>query len=656
MEHKDKEQDSSVEQGIMESSLNLEGTHTTSPRNTDTRSQRELLDTDPISFPEQGLLSRYTSQPLQLRVQAIQALQGSTEPEAIEQLLLSLQDKAAEVRIAALQVLGTCEGHVPVQEMRSCLHDEEAVVRIAALQVLGTLGKQVPVEYLQATLNDPDWTVRETAVLILGERRIQKVQAKVQAALYDDEKFVREAAMYILKGRLPIKNLTNDLQHGEVTVRTNAARVLGEIEELAEPTKSEEYAALDALIDAIQQDTHSVVRKEAIMALGQLEITQPSETLQVALRAASHDSDQDVREAAEIVLDAKGIPLVPDSDAAGLLDGDMDAPSALWLSMQETDTRDDLHVDVARKSLLASGQRKAKTANYVGQRFGSYILTDVIGEGGRATVYQGKHIYLKTAVAVKVLNVHLPEGELQGFLHEAQIVATLKHPAIVRVLDFGVESTIPFLVMDYAPEGNLRQRYPRGVRVPAAVIAPYIQQIASALQYAHTQGVIHRDVKPENILFGSDTALLLSDFGIAQLERHSVNPYQYPNKISGTLPYMAPEQWAGEPHASSDQYALAVVAYELLCGKPPFQGTSVPEFMQHHRKDRPPALREQVPELSSEVEDVVLTALAKTPKWRFANVEDFAAAFTAAASPTPSPALKRQMKHWLRVIKGLRHS
>ncbi|MGI9060768.1 MAG: protein kinase domain-containing protein [Ktedonobacteraceae bacterium] len=650
MEHEGNEQDFSVEQEIVESSLNLEDVHTTSPHFIGGMSQRELLNTDPIHFSERWLLSQQQAS-AQVRVQAVQALQGATDPGAIAQLLQWLHDEAVEVRIAALEVLGTWGEHIPVKEMLPCLRDEEAVVRIVALQVLGALGKRVSVEYLQPTLRDPDWTVRETAVLTLGKRLPQKVQV----ALYDEEKFVREAAIYALGRRLPIKNLINDLQHGEVKVRINAARVLGEIEGLAEPTQPEEYAALNALIDAVQQDTQSAVRKEAILALGQLEIVTPPASLPVVLRAACRDSDQDVRNAAEIVLDAKGILLIPDSDAGMLYVGeDMDASRALWPSMQETETHDDVQIDNKGAQANVGGKKKGKVTNYVGQRFGSYILNDIIGEGGRATVYLGKHIYLKTQVAVKVLKLHLPEGELQGFLNEAQMVAKLKHPAIVRVLDFGVASNVPFLVMDYAPQGNLRQRYPRGVRAPSAVLVPYIKQIASALQYAHTQGVIHRDVKPENILLGADTALLLSDFGIAQLERNPANPYQNRDKVSGTLPYMAPEQWQGEPCAASDQYALAVVAYELLCGTVPFQGATLYEFMNHHLHDRPPSLREQAPNVSPEVEDVVLTALAKNPKRRFTNVEDFADAFTAAASPTSSPYLKRQMKRWLRFMKGMR--
>jgi HEAT repeat protein len=638
MGHDDKEPEISPEQRMKESPLNLDSEPVTSSRFTDEAFQQKLVDTDTLGFPEQWLrLLNHSS--WKVRVQAVQALQRSTETRVIQALIRCLSDEATAVRIAAIQVLGALGELVPMKELLTCLQDEEASVRIAAIQVLGALGKRVPVEYLLPTLTDLDWTVRETAVLTLGKR----VPDKVYAALYDEESFVREAALFVLQGRLPIKQLVHDLKYGDLKMRVGLASIMGEFKELA--TFPE---LLKALIYVLQHENESNVRKEAILSLGRLDISVPVEPLQ----AARSDSDQGVRVAAEIVLDAKGIQLLSDSDA-GFIEADMDAPAALWPSMQETETNNDVQIGKEAHRMDAGGQKEA--TNYVGQRFGNYILSGKIAEGSRAIVYLGKHIYLKTQVAIKMLNVHLPAKALEGFLQEAQMVAQLKHPAIVRVLDFGVERDIPFLVMDYAPHGNLRQRYPRGERVALPIIVSYVKQIAGALQYAHNNGVIHRDVKPENILLNSDDALLLSDFGIAQLERNLANPYQHRDKVSGTLSYMAPEQWRGEPCAASDQYSLAVVAYELLCGTPPFQGSTLNTIMNEHLRVAPPALRQYIPDLSSQVEAVVLAALAKKPEQRFKSIQLFANALGQATSPEVPSDARPTKKSRLRFFRPLKH-
>lgn len=158
--------------------------------------------------------------------------------------------------------------------------------------------------------------------------------------------------------------------------------------------------------------------------------------------------------------------------------------------------------------------------DHTGKQFGNYRLLRLVDSGGFADVYLGEHVYLKTLNAVKVLQMQLFEvDQQQNFFNEARFIAHLKHPHIVQVQDFGVEKDTPFLVMSYAPHGNLRQRHPEGTRVPVSMVVSYVKQIASALQYAHDQKLIHRDIKPENMLVGSNGEILLSDFGIAIVAR-----------------------------------------------------------------------------------------------------------------------------------------
>jgi eukaryotic-like serine/threonine-protein kinase len=185
-------------------------------------------------------------------------------------------------------------------------------------------------------------------------------------------------------------------------------------------------------------------------------------------------------------------------------------------------------------------------------------------------------------------------------------------------------------VVDYAPNGTLRKRHARGVPLPLSTVAGYVRQIADAVQYAHDQKVIHRDIKPENMLLGRRDEVLISDFGIAQVTSSHYLSTQDAQTLIGTIAYMAPEQIQSQALPASDQYALGVVVYEWLCGTRPFQG-SFTEIAVKHALATPPLLRERIPGVSSEVEQVVMRALAKDPQQRFASIQEFAIALEQAS-------------------------
>ncbi len=269
----------------------------------------------------------------------------------------------------------------------------------------------------------------------------------------------------------------------------------------------------------------------------------------------------------------------------------------------------------------------------IGQRLGNYRLTHLIGRGGCAAVYLGEHIHLRTIAAIKVLQIQLANNDQTSFIEEARKLASLEHPGIVRLLDCGIERDIPFLVMVYASNGTLRELHPRGSIVPIVDVVSHITQLASALQYAHNRNLIHRDVKPENMLLGQYNEVMLSDFGIALLS--STSSSMSTKAVAGTWAYMAPEQVMGKPKRASDQYALGVVAYEWLCGERPFQGTFSELCAQHLYASVPP-LRTRNPQIPQEMERAILTALAKDAQDRFATVQTFARAL-AQSSSHPRP-------------------
>ncbi len=277
----------------------------------------------------------------------------------------------------------------------------------------------------------------------------------------------------------------------------------------------------------------------------------------------------------------------------------------------------------------------------VGQQLGNYQLIRLMGTGGFAEVYLGQHIYLNTQAAIKVMNAQIAKDDRGQFRTEASNLAQLIHPNIVRVLDFGIEGKTPFIVMDYAPNGTLRDRHPRMSYIPLSIVVPYVQQLAAALQYAHDAKLIHRDIKPENMLLGRNNEILLSDFGLAIIAQNSrsVNT----GELAGTILYMAPEQIQGRPRLASDQYSLAAVVYEWLSGNRLFSGSTT-EIVEQHLYNLPPPLRQKVPSIPPAVEQVIFRALEKDPQQRFPGIQAFAEAFVQASPPeveqtvsTPTP-------------------
>ena len=258
--------------------------------------------------------------------------------------------------------------------------------------------------------------------------------------------------------------------------------------------------------------------------------------------------------------------------------------------------------------------------NRVNQLLGKYRLMDYLGKGGFAEVYLGEHQNLKSYAALKVLHVTLTKDMADALLLEAQTLAQLVHPNIVRVLDYDTQDSTPFIVMEYVPGGTLRNHIPRGTRLPLSTIVFYVKQIASALQFAHSRSIIHRDVKPDNMLLATEQHILLSDFGLALFAPNQLSTQP---GMESTILYSAPEQLQGKPVFASDQYSLGIVTYEWLCGVRPFEEGGPFQIANRHLFSPPRPPREIRPDLPQAVEAVVLRALAKEPQQRYPDGQSF---------------------------------
>ena len=273
-----------------------------------------------------------------------------------------------------------------------------------------------------------------------------------------------------------------------------------------------------------------------------------------------------------------------------------------------------------------------------------YTVERALGQGGMATVYLAEERKHHRKVAIKVLRPELTQSvDAARFTREIGIVARLSHPHIVPLIDSGESEGILYYVSAYVAGGSLRDRLEREGRLSLREALRITSEIGAALQYAHRNDFVHRDVKPENILF-ADGLAVLADFGIATACCDTRGEPLTASGLSlGTPAYMSPEQASGEPNVGtqSDIYSLACVLFEMLAGRPPFRGHTARATMIQHLTAAPPLLRQLVPEVPPQVDAAIARALAKEPGDRFASIAEFIDALGSADSPPVSVSATR---------------
>jgi serine/threonine protein kinase len=271
----------------------------------------------------------------------------------------------------------------------------------------------------------------------------------------------------------------------------------------------------------------------------------------------------------------------------------------------------------------------------------SYEITRLIGQGGMGAVYEGRHLRLGQRIAIKVMAGDLATSReaLARFRREAEITSQIRHPHIVHVFDFGsARSGEPFLVMEYLDGEDLDHRISRLGHLPPAAAVHIVMQTAAALAAAHAKGIVHRDLKPANIflleLEGEADFVKVVDFGISKVKA-ATTKLTRSSVVMGTPDYMSPEQARGkvdEIDHRTDQWALAAITYEMLCGRPPFAGDDVGAVLYQVTREDPEPLSKRVRGLPSGMEAVVARALSKRPGDRFPSIVAFSKALSESTS------------------------
>ena len=278
---------------------------------------------------------------------------------------------------------------------------------------------------------------------------------------------------------------------------------------------------------------------------------------------------------------------------------------------------------------------------------GRYQIIDQLGQGGMATVYKAYDAKLERDVSIKVIRVDqfapaVLERILKRFEREAKALAKLSYLHIIKIIDYGESEGAPYFVMEYMPGGTLKDRL--GQPMPWQTAARLLIPIAQALDYAHKQHIVHRDVKPSNILLTGNGLPMLTDFGIAKiLENDETTNLTGTGMGVGTPEYMSPEQWTGQAGPSADIYSLGVVFYEMVTGRKPYRADTPAAILLKQATEPPPRPSSYVRGLPINVEKVLLKALAKQPEDRYASMNDFVKAIETLLVPNSKPASLRTL-------------
>jgi predicted Ser/Thr protein kinase len=280
----------------------------------------------------------------------------------------------------------------------------------------------------------------------------------------------------------------------------------------------------------------------------------------------------------------------------------------------------------------------------LGQTIGNYEILGRVGKGGMATVYRARQVNMQRDVAIKIMSADLAEDPqfVARFEREARMIASLQHPRILPVHDFGHEGELFYFVMRLVEGESLYHRLLQGP-LPLRTASKYLGQIAEALDYAHAEGVVHRDLKPNNVLIDAWDNLYLMDFGLAKMLAATQSLTQT-GTVLGTPAYMAPEQWrGGAVDSRTDVYALGVILYEMVLGRTPFESDTPFTLMYKHINEAPPPLRESLPDLPQAVEDVIFKALAKDQTARYPSAGELAQAFADVVRVAGSLVAKQRL-------------
>jgi len=560
-----------------------------------------------------GMLS---DQDMKMQGKVVDALVKMKDPSTVQHLIGPLRDESEYTRRAAVEVLNELAEADSIKDLLVAIKDEDWWVRSRAADALGTIGGPRVVDAVIHLIRDDDEFIRRTAVEIINSTGDERTYDALIDALGDSDWWVRERAIDGLAAlgnakAVPVllKMLGKERSDEKmIGVIVRALSTLGTIQ------------AIKPLLGLLQSSSDAV-RREVLEALVVITDEPNAPMVMQEVERALRDAPEGIRNQAAD-LSRKLAAMCSATDVLADDRGSLVTPGDSWsglgtVSMAGSVTREagTLKSGAVDPSSMEPGDILADRYRYIRQ----------IGKGAFGTVYLMEDQMVREELILKFLNARVASDEtvIKRFVHELRFARKITHPNVIRIYDLITFGDSPAISMEYFPSHTLGAEI-RGRKTSDPVRSlKILRDICEGMMCAHHANVIHRDLKPSNILIDDDDVVKIVDFGVAAASRDVETRLTKTGLIIGTPTYMSPEQVLGKKlDARADIYCLGVMMYEMLAGEPPYTGDDSMSIMYQHVQGKARPLQERNPNVSSDLGDIVLKAMAAKVDQRFQSMEE----------------------------------
>ncbi|MDH5180801.1 MAG: HEAT repeat domain-containing protein [Gammaproteobacteria bacterium] len=544
---------------------------------------------------------------LTVQSQAIDTLIQIKDPNTVKYLIDVLQDESEYVRRAAVEVLNEVGDPRAIKDLLTAMRDKDWWVKVRAADALGSIGGPKVVDAVLTLIKDKDEFLRRTAVEILNSIKDERAVVHLASALNDDDWWVRERAADAL-GQLGDKRAAGPLLKMIPKYPESAAVAIQALGKL------NEKAAIKPLLQLFAKNSATLGR-EILEAVKQLADKEHIPEVEAAIQKVLVDSDAELRNLADETLQT--VIARADGRDPALIDGSKTSSHDLVVDMSKrsNDSGNAITSQIIDATNLTAGQVLADRYRVIRQ----------IGKGAFGVVVLVSDTMVNEDIILKFLNPHMASDEnvIQRFIHELRYARKITHENVIRIFDFITFGKSCAISMEYFPSHSLGYEMKANKTVNFKRAIQIFIDICKAMAVAHNAGVVHRDLKPANILVGNNDLVKIVDFGLAAAASKSDSRLTKSGILVGTPTYMAPEQVRARAiDARTDIYSLGILMYELFTGKPPYKGEDHMATLFKHVEGGAKPAKEANPEISPELNGIIMKAMATNPAERYQSITD----------------------------------
>lgn len=586
-----------------------------------------------IPVPAGPITALLRDSDLMVQTRAIETMIKLNDPRSVRDLLSILQDESEHARRAAVEVLNAIGDASAIKDLLHAMKDQDWWVRVRAADALGAIGGPKVIDAVLALLEDDDEFMRRCAVEILNTTKDARAFDKLVQSLDDPDWWVRERALDALANMrdpraVPAIARFLDYDNEATPVAIRALAAIGDTRAaamIAQKLESDDEAILREAITALEAMTDAKSAESVLAALSLVARRQVSpDIVQAATRA--HNA---------IASRVRGRPMSSDADQRAALP----LQSGRTRVLQAVPTQAPPQVSqpsgpanpppgkgAAAPSAPLLGETVDLSKLTAGQVIGArYKVKRELGRGGFGVVLLVEDLMVAEDIALKLISPHLTEDQvaITRMVHEVRYARKITHENVIRIHDFVSFGKTYAMSMEYFASNPLTRKIRRGRKLPKQEALRMVRDILRGMAVAHAAGIVHRDLKPANILVNEEGVLKIVDFGLAAAMSHSNSRVTKTGHLVGTPTYMAPEQVRGmQIDQRTDLYALGVIMYEMFTGVPPYVSDNPMGVLYQHLEGKKVAPSEHNPDVSSDLEAVILKAMAVDPETRYRSAAE----------------------------------